>query len=570
MAHDASIPIATTRARTVVPAIFAAIAFAVGAWAWWVSHDRINGTLRPHFPIWDYVCHAQAARGVPYPTGVIYRPPNPLISGAVNITGRWGYSLAAIAAIQLPFLVALVVASAFIAWRLAGPFAAALSAWLAALAPMTVGLSVNFDDLLMLQACAATAAALWLWSWHRRLWPLGFLSVFPVVFAIRAAVYFSNGLTFLGVVGFAGGGAILWAWISWWKNRHGQDPRALPPIEWTGSIRVLAKSLGRRWSFSRTPWVLTLSVIVAGAGGVAAAWPIPTGYLFAQNAMPSFQHLSTAHNPAAIRATVSLWFAYLAGPALTAVCAISIGIAAWRRRLLAALPLLAWLFLPLALFTIVTKRHEFYLVSAAPATYPLAAIGFSMIATPRRRIAASVAACVAVAAGFALAIRSDIPETPPYRLRELFESVPKPYLYAPDARLMILNDAAGKRVAKICAARNLPINALARIPGDIGAVGVAIWRNAPDLPLGDVQTGPFFPGRHCLVIDIGTERRPPKLHRYLTAYLRESAPRAPDAARGELIARVEGIRAHSGEYEFVFAERGWALHIFDPAGAGNE
>ncbi|MBZ0270968.1 hypothetical protein K8I61_02960 [bacterium] len=514
----------------VLLAIAAASAFAIGAWAWWVSHDRVNGYVRPHDPLWDFVCDVQAERGIPWPKGVIYEHRNPLIGAAKIVTARFGYSLAAITVVQVPFIVLLVAASAAIAWRLSGRFAALLSAWFAALAPMTVGLSTNLDELLALQACAALAVALWLSSWRRAgRFPIGYLAAFPLAFGVRSATYFSNGQTFLLIAGCAGAGTIAWAWIE-----------------------------NRRPSTTPVPWDVVAPVAVSIGAGIAAAWPFSVAYLLGENARAEFEYLSVGQNPRVLLACAGVWFAYFAGPALGVVTFASLAVVAVRRRANAVAAPLLWLVLSFALFTLVTKRHDFYLVAAAPATYPLAAIGLSMIDAPRRRAMAALVAVLLVAAGFVHAIRSDIPEEPAFDLETVFEGVPLPYLFSPNARSLLHDDAVGEKVARACARENRPVFAVVKFGA--AAVGVELFRRAPNLPLADIRRDRMFAGDHCLLLGDAHRR---SIAPYLDNFARRHLGDLRETERTAALRSIERIRARAAEYRFVFAERGWALYILD-------
>ncbi|MBZ0270969.1 hypothetical protein K8I61_02965 [bacterium] len=551
---DAPPPPATFPASRAIPLIAVAIVFAVAAWAWWTSHGRINGVVRPHYPVWDLVANMQRQRGVPYPPEIEHFSRNPLHTAALAITARLGYGVTAITAVQVPFLIAVILASALIAWRLSGPFAAAAAAWFAALGPMTVGLATNLDDLLALQACITVTVALWLWSWRRRLWPLGLLAAVPLAFGIRATAYFSNGAIYLVFAGFAGAGTILWAWIAWWRRRRsGEDaPR------------------GRRKSPYPMPVAVTLAIGVSLYVALDALGPIPLDALEKSAANPKWEAFSVLNNPAVLRACVTEWYTYLAGPTLAVVCVLSIALALRRRKGIELLPLLAWLLLPFVAFTILNKRHDFYLVSAVPATYALAAIGFAAIPGSRRRAAATILAVLVVALGFRDAIRADIPAHPPHDLDDLFEGVPYPYLYSPSADMMMHDEAAGARVAGACAGRDLPINTLMRIPGTIAFIGMEIWRNAPDLPLGDMRFGPYFPGAHCLLLDVGVYDDKPDLDRYIDEYIAGSLPLVPEEEREPLVARLSEIRERRDAYRFAFGEGSWAMYFYEPGeGAGG-
>ncbi|MBZ0270965.1 hypothetical protein K8I61_02945 [bacterium] len=523
-------------------AVAASIVFAIGAWAWWVSFDRLNTVGRPHFIIWDFICDLQAERGVLYPQGPSTVSRFPMHEAALLVTGRLGSSLAAITAVQLPCIVVIILSAAAIAGRLAGRWAAALAAVFAALGPMTVGLATSLDDLLALQASAIAAVALWLGSHSRRLGPVGILSIVPVAFGVSAATWISTALNFMLCVCLAGAGAVAWAWLSWW--REGRESGA--PV----------------------PWALTASVAASVSYGLSKVLPLPTEYLREQAARPRFDALAVANNPSAAFACVAEWFVHQAGPALAVVTIVSVVLAARRRRTLDTMALAAWLVLPMVVFTLISKRHAFYFIAAAPATYPLAAIGFAWIENERRRVIASVCAVAAVLAGFFVAATADIRRDPHPYFSRVFEGEPFPYLFSPKARKPWQEEVLGSWAAKTCEPLGLPLH-IATSAQHSGPYGIEVFLAAPDMPYAHLESRAFFHEGHCLFIyQRLAEGETHDLSRALEGFARwrsdEPDPNAPRGVQG----RLAVIRERTGDYRLVDTMGEWAVWAFEGTRAG--
>ncbi|MBZ0270963.1 hypothetical protein K8I61_02935 [bacterium] len=523
-------------------AIGTAIVFAIGAWAWWVSFDRINTVGRPHFVIGDFVADAQRLRGVPYPRGTNDVSGAPVHAAAHAVTSRLGYRLAAVTAVQVPFIVLLIASSAAIAGSLAGGRAAALAALFAAAGPMTVGLATSLDDLLATQASLAAAVALWLASrGHARRW-IGFASAIPLAFGVSAPELFTAKVNFLICAACAGAGAIAWAWI---ENRR------------DGSAGARGQAL------------LAASVIASIAVAYASIREYRWDYLFEQAGRPRFDSFSIARTPEALFAFPAEWFFHMAGPAL-ALATIASAALAWRRgRALSMLPLAAWLILPMIVYLVVNKRQTFYLVAAAPATYPLAAIGLAWIGDTRAGRAVSALAVAAVVAGFFAAVRTDVDRVPPDYFVRVFEDGSHPYLYSPQARKRFQDEAAGALVARACAPKNRPVLAV-ESPGYASFVGIEVWQDSRDRPFADLLSATWPQGAHCLIV-----RRPagPALRGGLAgaldAFRDARLSELPAAEVRRARSRLERLRERATAYRFAGANGRWALYLFENREAGS-
>ncbi|MBZ0270964.1 hypothetical protein K8I61_02940 [bacterium] len=515
-------------------AIGAAIVFAIGAWAWWVSHDRINTINRPHFIVWDLVVDMQARRGIATSQGLNDVASRPLHRAVLTLTSRLGDSLPAMTAMQIPFMIALIAASASIAWRLAGTRAAALAAAFATTGPMTVGLATSPDDLLATQACIAAAVALWLWSWHRRWWPVGFASAIPLAFGVSAPETISAQLNFVMIAGFAAAGAIVWAYVECRRERGGAPPFA-PAVAVIGSLA---------FAFMKTG-------------------PFPLDYLRAQAARPRFESLSVARTPEAIFAFPVEWFVHMAGPALAVVTIVSVVLAIRRGRGMAVVPLVVWLAAPMIVFTVISKRHAFYPIDAAPAAYPLAALGFAWIGDARRRRIVSIGAVAVTLAGFLAVAASDIRRIPHPYFERVFEQPPHPYLFSPRSPKRMPFEDLGRAAAGICAPRNLPVHIVAP-PGMSPFVGVEVWQAARDLPFVSIESGPFFDDAHCLIVLYPAGGESPRdLNGALRRYADwPSAPMEPGAAR-RVASRLDRIHEIAGEYRIEDQNIGWTIFAHD-------
>ncbi|MBZ0270961.1 hypothetical protein K8I61_02925 [bacterium] len=523
--------------------ILAGVAFAIAAWAVWVSFERIHPAARPHMFFWEFVLQSQIAHGVHVPLTVSDNVANPLIRAALVVTSHRGNSLAAITSVQLPFLVAVIVGSALVAWRLRGRFAAILAAWFAALAPTTLGPALSMTDQLAMQACVCLTVALLMWSWDRGIWYVGLLAAAPPMIAARVSTWFTNALIALLVLSFAGAGTLAWAWTSYGRRL------------WSGNSET-------RWL--PAPRALTAFVALALVAGFFATWPFPLDYLFSEEANEQYDALSIVQNPYAIVSCVGVWIAHMAGPALAAITVLSAAFAIRRRQFLTILPTLAWLVLPLAAFTILNKRHDFYLIAAAPAAYPLAAIGLSLVTPGPRRTAAAAGAVAAAFAGFLHIVGSDIPERPVWHLQDIFEGVPRPYLHSPFSDTPEQYEEVADLLIKRCVLRNRPIYIVDH-PDMIAYFGIDLWQRFPKLPIGTILDRRVPSVEHCLLTQAPLARgATPDLSRILDNYTKSELGGLDQDLVLKIMARLGHIRANRDAYRAVGTEHWWTLWVSAP------
>ncbi|MCZ7583977.1 MAG: hypothetical protein M5R36_11895 [Deltaproteobacteria bacterium] len=527
--------------RVAVSAVAAAMA-AVLLWVWWVSFDRPVFVPRSHFVSWSVVRDVAKAEGTP----VLEASENylniPVLRYSALLAKRYGTRLSVLTAPQLPFMVLLIFSCALIAWRIGGPAAGAVAPWIAAFAPMTVGLAVSHDELLTHQALAASAVAAVLWSQAPGRWWVGAVSVGAAVMGVRWSSLTSAGLMFLAITAMALAGVVFWSWRRRIQERRG----AAPENAWRAA-----------------PGVATVWATVAFAAGLAASLPFPTDYLVTQATRESFTHLSVTANHLAIFACPSVWFFNHAGPVL-AVCALGALPVLWRNGKGAdAIPLLFWLGLPMVLLTVIPKRHEFYFVAATPAAYILPALGIAAWRKDDVRRIVRAAVLAALFGSWMLLVSHQSSGFLRGKLSAMFEGIVYPYLHSPFSEEIFTRPAAGDMVADVCGTRGLPVLIADR--GAIGGeIGFEIWRRSPRTPIGSLKVDPFFPPEenHCLVFSVNvTEGPEPILDRLFDAFERDRYnPEliVDPAAVDEHLRRVKDVK---DQYVFVGEEYNYYLFI---------
>jgi len=331
-------------------AVLLAIVAALSLWF------RLAGFERPALPMRDglfpsdilYLATMDAERDAAL--YVENQHDNPLVRIGAFFARRYGVSQRTMLAGQAPLLVLLLLAVAALAWRAGGPLAGALAAWLAICAPATLGVALEFNDLLALQASVAAALACLAWIRRPGEWwltvPAAFLAAIPSVVKLTA----STGLLGFLIYGLASA-AIIAPTIRGFR-RDGMGPGARRVL-WGGLIGLGFLALLLQ------PWQATLQ----------------TAYFHSEMIRPETQG---AFSPAAILlAYPSAWALLQVGPVTALSSLAAIMVAAVQRRLRRLVPSLIWLFGPMLALGLVTKRNEYYLLAAVPGTYVLAAVGLT-------------------------------------------------------------------------------------------------------------------------------------------------------------------------------------------------
>jgi hypothetical protein len=341
--------------------IVLAAAATVAGWGWIVSHNRPETHQVPHFIMWDIVADALIAKGEPvFPgpsRGVRELDESLILQGSAWLIRNLDESYPAMSAIQIPFLLMLVLSVGLFAWRFGGPVAGAVAALSAALGHATVGNAIRVDDLLAIQALCAAAMALFAWSTSPRFGWLGLFACVPLALAPACTVLFSNGLQVLGIVGIG------WFAVLVWRLRRKE---------------------------STWPWLYLagLSAVVGWFGAQFDNIPFFMRYIFAEVG-GNTHSVPLSQNPLGLLAYPGGWWSVQAGAELAACCLVAVVVLIWAKKIPDALPALLWFLIPLILLSILPKRHDNYLLGAVPAAYAL--IGLGVASLKRYRWLAGVA-----------------------------------------------------------------------------------------------------------------------------------------------------------------------------------
>ena len=456
---------------------------ALALWAWWISRDLPFPIGRPHQLGWDIIAFSRQIDGLPTARPNTSNLENPIVRLGVFCFRHFGRRSWSMTLAQAPFLALLVLSSGLLAWRLGGPAAGALAPWIAALAPMTVGLAVSLDDLTPMQAMITAALAALAWSSRpRRQWA-ALLALPCIVFGARTTIWASTGLWFLLIFAVAVVCLVIWLWIDWRLRAHDNE--------------VL---LSRRSTWLGAPWPAALGAALALLGGLAVFWPLPTHYLLREASRSELARLNWRHDYTVLLVGLVTWFRFHAGPVLGCLTLAGLAVAA-RRRVHACLPLLGWVFLPALLIAFLNKRHDFYLVNAVPGTYALAAVGLASLRDVKLRRWIAVLAVVLLASAW-LGVMAHGAVKPSGRFSQMFEGQITPYLWSPyDFPRDGLDIMAGQFLAEKCGARKMTV-VIARRGVIRGSSAFHAWLFDRKMPILELRSPPKLSSTPvCLVLD---------------------------------------------------------------------
>jgi len=438
--------------------------------AWWIAKGSPYLYPRPHFIAWDIVSLAKLTTGLKYAPGIQDLSDNILVGQFLFALKNFGPAWSAMLLAQLPYLLILLFSITYICKNLGGTIAGIIAPWIAFFAPITIGLTLAIDDLLMLQAMAAlTAAACFFVDEKNLLW-FSPLPALPVIYAVKADLWFSNGLLFVASMSFFCGGLILSKWLNW---------------------LFIGKDLG-----DKKPWAVTIGGIIGPVAGIAFSLPIPVSYLQTQAARPDFESISVFNNLAVALACPKVFALYMVGTGGACLVLVAIIFAIAGKKFFQILPFLFWLAGPMVLLTLISKRHDFYLVSAVPAAYPIIVLGITGLSKQRLGVIASILAIIVMSVGFFQATASDVDKDRVNSLSSLFEARPLPYLVGPDHTPFEYMDRFGKATATKCSGREIVF----ANPKDLDSwTAFYVWKNDRNAAINYPPANKLPAGEFCIV-----------------------------------------------------------------------
>ncbi len=513
-----------------------ACAAAFALWSWWTSFDSPSIYPRPHPVMWDVVSLNLRAEGVPAGPGTHNVDGNPLVRFAAWTMRMFGGDYRAIVVAQLPFLFLLLASAGFAAWRWGGALAGAAAPWAALIGPMSIGLSVCLDDLLMLQSMITAAMALLAWSdVGKRAWLAAFIPI-PLAVGAKFAVYFSNALFFL--LFFACGAG---SWLAW------------KGYEWFGR-----KKAETRTGVSRSVPIIQAAGIVMG---IFAAWmlvrTVDYGGLVDSAMSQRFSHLSFFSNPKTILSGPAIWRRSMAGPALaaTAVIALIIALAGKKRREM--IPAAGWLFVPMIFFSLLPKRNDFYLITAVPATYVIIATGLAELKFTKIKAVAMVAAFALMGNSWFAWVAGVAYGDEIQKLDPLFENVPQPYLVAPLRPSYYDVPEVAKLISMQCSSDDTAV-IFAEAGSFDGWAPFYIWHENPSLVAGDINASKIpQTDSICLVGRFDLRDAKPYTAKQLASKFREAA--CADTGINPQTRRLDELMKNEAEYKPMFAINYWGI-----------
>ena len=462
--------------RTYDRAVFAAVLVlvcitAVSLWFWWTSFDRPYLVERPHAVLWDVVSIVSHESGRASVSGINGLADNPLAHFAAFTMKHFGGDFRAIVAAQLPFMLLLIISVALIAYRLGGPFAGGFAAICTLFAPMTIGPAVQGDDLLPLQALMAAAVAILVFCADSKQKLLALFAAVPVWFAVRIAFY-SNAFLFLMVFGCATGAYLVGLPMLAMRRRK--------------SIAIAIRSMGELpW------WPAVIAILI----GLWQLFPFPSRYFAEEAANPVYAAVAPMSSLETLLAYPTVWGKIMTGQLYVVLTVASIAILVRRKQWNMLIGPAGWLFLPMLVLSVLSKRHDWYLVTAIPATYVLIGLGMAQIDRMKWRIAAAVLITLMLYGHWG-GLRTSVDEENYADLNKVFLRVPKPFLLSPH---MPPPDYVALAEAIHSTCRERPV-VFADVPGINGVETFYLWHRAPQTRIGDLWLGPAMLDRDpCLV-----------------------------------------------------------------------
>jgi hypothetical protein len=509
--------------------MLAAIAVGLLLWSWLVSFDHPRVVGRPHWLAWDIVSYSLRHDGEATLGNVSTQDRYPILRYGAWFFRHCGRDARAIAAAQLPFMALLLLSVGFAAWRIAGPLAGGIAPWIALFAPMTLGVTTQMDDILVLQAFVMLTMMMLFWSDRtRRRW-LAIVAAVVFTSGVRWRIWYSSEVCAFFVLYSGIGAWLLWSWAAWLRER-----RLL--------VVLLTVLLGPGFNFR---------------------------YFAAQNYRPLLLGKSLWNAPAALWQTPAVWLHSFLRPVMGLVLAPA-AFWAWRysRRHDLLMFLGGCILLPTLSLVLINKRQEFYLATAVPSAYVLIAVGLAEAARRRRRVAIVSLLLLAVGGGWFWEARDrgrppENYELPDYYL-EAFEHKPTLYLISPRAPGDKW-EIVGKQVAHECTARGLPPVFVEKYPGN-GPVAFYAWQSYPRSRFGDVYQGPLPDPPLCLVFLTFHSRSVTEVLDYQRLLLRTEEKKL---AR-EALTRVEKVERYKSSCAFAADLEGWSIYRCIPPAPPSE
>jgi len=231
-------------------------------------------------------------------------------------------------------------------------------------------------------------------------------------------------------------------------------------------------------------------------------------YLNTQIDRPDFSHLSIANDWRVLFAFPYWWAKNFCGPTVSLLALAGILFSFQKTLRRPALPFLCWLLVPIVAFTIISKRHDFYIVAAVPATIPLAALGLDrLVRGPRsfRRLtigAALLAAFLYWYACLGLPHQFDLRADPWARRAEGYAY---PYLFAP-RNSTLPSEMNAMWINGFCGPQHVPLLFIDPTPDKTG-IAFYLWNLNPALVMRDLTALPQeHPDDQCVIIRMNEPR----------------------------------------------------------------
>jgi hypothetical protein len=454
--------------------ILAAAATCVALWFFWMSADKAAIFARPHPVVWDIISLSERVQGKQVSPGINGLDENLFVQASAFLLPRFGKNFRAMAAVQLPFLVILVIACGLLAWRLAGdPIAGVYAAWLAVFAPTTIGLGIAVDELLAHQALIAGALAALVWADKKGFAWLALIAPALIALGVHLSLWFSNTWIFLGTFIASAGSVLLWNLGRWWVSQ-----KSVP----TGF-----------------PMYGVLGTVFAIAVGIQQALPFPAQYLAQEANHPNVAGNSLAANFGAILAYPKVWLFHWVGPWPAILVVLSIVLCIYYKKIGRLIGPLGWLLGPMVVFSLISKRNDYYIAAAIPATVVLAALGPALIKNRFAKNAVFFAFLFVIAFyWFGAATNAQHFRSSPMQIAG-FENLSFPPMISPDSPLLPDQEELGRITSKLCAEKNRPLVFLSAYGLDPWAA-YFMWQADPRLIVNDLVLGPLAkPHGSCLL-----------------------------------------------------------------------
>lgn len=374
-------PPRAARRAVVVAAAVTIASMVVAAWGatWWNARTQPVFAARPH-SVLGFV--AQNATWPDYATQQ-HAPRNaPVLRAAAWSARAFGGSYAAQMLPQTALLALLIAVCAWIAGRVAGPFAAGLAAMVCAVTPACLLAALAFDDQLFNMTATAFVVALLVEATRAgRAW-IALIAGGIGAIVWRFAFVPSNGVLVLGCVACACAGMFLDVSIA---GRAG-----------AASAATKAR-LVRPWAVAVAAFALALAVGIA-LGEFARELPLDYYSREAVNVPVAPGGAADAARGFALYAA-QMWTTDLGPVLFVALVLGALGLArsASPRRY----ALLAWCVVPLVVLSAIPKKNAYYILPALTAA-PIV-IGAGIAAWPRVVRVVTAAACVLGAGALSIA-----------------------------------------------------------------------------------------------------------------------------------------------------------------------